>query len=204
MKFLWLSAVGVGLIGVMLYLVAKYDYSHFDWRSSPSGTGLRDWVRFYQEHRLLPLVAPIAAISFGIGGFLATLVSGKSRRQRVGQASLNRGPHIPLRIPPVVRRNSIATVAITLSIINFGLVMWQVWPEGTYTPPKPSPQFSYSAPSPEDIRRQRRGTVPSRPLPPVRRVPAAVPSLSPPVNPSLPSLEEDIQRRLDALVPAGR
>ena len=29
------------------------------------------------------------------------------------------------------RSNSLASVAITLSIVNFGLLMWQVWPEGT-------------------------------------------------------------------------
>jgi hypothetical protein len=152
MRFLWLSAVAVGLIGVVLYLVAQYDYSQWwkqdiDWRLVPSGTGLRGWVRFYHEHRLLLFAAPLAAIGFGIGGFLVTLVSGKLRRQRVGQVPLSRGLHIPLRIPPVVRRNSIATVAITLSVINFGILVWQVWPEGSYTPPKSSPWFGYSAPS---------------------------------------------------------
>ena len=31
----------------------------------------------------------------------------------------------------IVRSNSIASTAITLSIINFGLLMWQIWPEDT-------------------------------------------------------------------------
>ena len=30
-----------------------------------------------------------------------------------------------------VRSNSVAKIAITLSVVNFGLLMWQVWPEGT-------------------------------------------------------------------------
>ena len=29
------------------------------------------------------------------------------------------------------RSNSLASVAITLSIVNFGLLIWQVWPEAT-------------------------------------------------------------------------
>ncbi len=31
----------------------------------------------------------------------------------------------------VLRRNSIASTAITLSVINFGILMWQIWPEDT-------------------------------------------------------------------------
>ena len=31
----------------------------------------------------------------------------------------------------VVRSNSIARAAIILSVINFGLLMWQIWPEDT-------------------------------------------------------------------------
>ena len=31
----------------------------------------------------------------------------------------------------IVRSNSIASTAITLSIINFGLLMWQIWPQDT-------------------------------------------------------------------------
>ena len=31
----------------------------------------------------------------------------------------------------VARSNSIASTAIALSVINFGLLMWQIWPEDT-------------------------------------------------------------------------
>ena len=36
---------------------------------------------------------------------------------------------IGLNILVVARSNSIASTAITLSVINFGLIMWQIWPE---------------------------------------------------------------------------
>ena len=38
---------------------------------------------------------------------------------------------IGLKFLVVVKSNSIASTAITLSIINFGLLMWQIWPEDT-------------------------------------------------------------------------
>ena len=36
---------------------------------------------------------------------------------------------IGLKFLVVVRNNSIASTAITLSVINFGLLVWQIWPE---------------------------------------------------------------------------
>jgi len=38
---------------------------------------------------------------------------------------------IGLNFLVVVRSNSIASTAIMLSVINFGLLMWQMWPEDT-------------------------------------------------------------------------
>ena len=38
---------------------------------------------------------------------------------------------IGMKFLVVVRSNSIASTAITLSVINFGLLMWQIWPEDT-------------------------------------------------------------------------
>ena len=42
------------------------------------------------------------------------------------------GPPIPsVGSGGVLDCNSVAKIAITLSVVNFGLLMWQVWPEGT-------------------------------------------------------------------------
>ena len=126
MRFLWLVIVAVGLIGVVLYLVAYYDYSNFvDERGPINQQGLQGWVRYYQEHNSELLFAPLVAIFIGIVGYW-------------------RRPRIALRIPAVLRRNS-ASIAIMLTVINFGLLTWQIWPEGSYTPP--DTRFSYSAPS---------------------------------------------------------
>ena len=38
---------------------------------------------------------------------------------------------IGLNFLVVLRSNSIASTAITLSVINFGLIVWQIWPEDT-------------------------------------------------------------------------
>ena len=37
-----------------------------------------------------------------------------------------------------VRSNSLAKIAITLSVVNFALIIWQVWPEGTRQTISPS------------------------------------------------------------------
>ena len=45
------------------------------------------------------------------------------------------------------RRNSaatIATVAVVLSVVNTGGLVWQIWPEGSYSPP--DSRFSYPTP----------------------------------------------------------
>ena len=60
MRFLWLVIVAVGLIGVVLYLVAYYDYSNFvDERGPINQQGLQGWVRYYQEHNSELLFAPL-------------------------------------------------------------------------------------------------------------------------------------------------
>ena len=41
--------------------------------------------------------------------------------------------------------NCLAGVAIVLSVVNLGILMWQIWPEDSYTPPDRS--FGYSAPA---------------------------------------------------------
>ena len=38
---------------------------------------------------------------------------------------------IALKLLVAVRRNSVVSTAITLSVINFGLLVWQIWPEDT-------------------------------------------------------------------------
>ena len=39
--------------------------------------------------------------------------------------------HIGLKFLKVARSNSIASTAIALSVINLGLLLWQIWPEDT-------------------------------------------------------------------------
>lgn len=142
MRFMWLvfwSVLGaIGLAGIVIYMVADYDYSRFVVEGTvKSLTGLRGWVRFYHEHSLPLLVAPLVALGVGVVGFVITLL------------------RFPIWIPAVARGNSIASIAIMLSVVNFGILMWQIWPEGSYTPP--SQRFSYSAPSGDfrDVTEQR-------------------------------------------------
>lgn len=108
MRFFWLAVVGVGLAGIVLYIVAAYDYSHW-LEIGGSPRSLRGWSSFYHEHNIALLAAPLVIIGIGVVGY-------------------RRGPLIWESILPVLRRNSIASIAITLSIINFGLLMWQVSP----------------------------------------------------------------------------
>ena len=132
-RSLWLVIVVVGLIGIVLYAVATYDYYRFvgSERYDLRGLdGLREWSRFYNEYNFPLLVAPLLIIVIGVAGFRRT------RRYRW---------QFRLGIPTVVRRNSIASIAIMLSIINFGILMWQILPEGSYTPP--DTPFRYSTPS---------------------------------------------------------
>ena len=41
----------------------------------------------------------------------------------------------PLRAARRNRFGAIAVVAIVLSVVNLGILIWQIWPEGSYTPP---------------------------------------------------------------------
>ena len=77
MRFVWLAVIAVGVPGVILYLVADYDYSKFIvGREALVSRGLRGWASIYHEHNLLLLVAPIVLISGGVIGFSVTLKYG--------------------------------------------------------------------------------------------------------------------------------
>ena len=77
----------------------------------------------------------VSLIRLGIrvGGFPIRLVLGGAnaifRRLFRHLRWLRPVAQIWLNFLVVLRRNSIASTAITLSVINFGLLIWQVWPE---------------------------------------------------------------------------
>ena len=64
-----------------------------------------------------------------VGGFLIRLVGGIARTILRRLRWLGPVAQFGLNIPVSLRRNSLASTAITLSIINFGILMWQIWPE---------------------------------------------------------------------------
>ena len=118
MRFLWLFVLVVGVAGIVVYIVADYDYSNFvDKRGSSNLIGLQGWVSFYQDVGIILLVAPILLVIVGLRGIGIVGLVRKVLELLVG------------RTPTVFRQNSIATIAVTLSVINFGLLMWQIWPE---------------------------------------------------------------------------
>ena len=74
------------------------------------------------------IVVWLIGLGFRFGGFPIRLVLGIARAIRrrlrwIAQIGL-----------VVVRSNSIARTAIILSVINFGLIIWQIWPEDTEQP----------------------------------------------------------------------
>ena len=77
------------------------------------------------------LLFSLVGLGIRVGGFYVRLVGGRARtihrRLRWFRGVIQFG----LNFLVVLRRNSIASTAITLSVINFGLLMWQIWPEDT-------------------------------------------------------------------------
>lgn len=81
-------------------------------------------------------------LAIWVGGFPIRLVIWVGRflmRPVLGGASaigrrlkwLRPVAQIGLNLLVIVRGNSIASTAIILSVINFGLLIWQIWPEDT-------------------------------------------------------------------------
>ena len=77
------------------------------------------------------LLVWVIGLGIRVGGFPIRLVLGAVwaivRRLRWLRPVARMG----LKLLVAVRSNSMASTAITLSIINFGLLMWQIWPEDT-------------------------------------------------------------------------
>jgi len=77
------------------------------------------------------LLVWLIGLGIRIGGFQIKLL-------RVSASAIGRRlkwlspvAQIGLNFLAVLRSNSIVSTAITLSVINFGLLMWQIWPEDT-------------------------------------------------------------------------
>ena len=77
----------------------------------------------------------LIGLGIGVVGFPIRLVL---RLVRGGASAIGRRlswlhplVQIALSFLLVLRRNSLASTAITLSVINFGLLIWQIWPEDT-------------------------------------------------------------------------
>ena len=85
----------------------------------------------------LPIKLGIRAVGLPIrlgirvGGFPIRLVLGGVRAIVRRLRWLLPVARMGLKLLVVVRSNSIASTAITLSVINFGLIVWQIWPEDT-------------------------------------------------------------------------
>ena len=73
----------------------------------------------------------LIGLGIRVGGFPIRLVLGAARAIGRRLRWLLPVARMGLKLLVVVRSNSIASTAITLSIINFGLLMWQIWPEDT-------------------------------------------------------------------------
>ena len=85
----------------------------------------------------LPIILGIRAVGLPIRlgirafGLPISLVRGSASALGHRLKWLRPVAHIGLNFLVVLRSNSIASTAITLSIINFGLIVWQIWPEDT-------------------------------------------------------------------------
>ena len=66
-----------------------------------------------------------------VGGLPIRLVSGRASALGRRLKWLRPVASIGLNFLVVLRSNSIASTAITLSVINFGLIVWQIWPGDT-------------------------------------------------------------------------
>ena len=88
----------------------------------PIFSGLRGWVSFYHDTGIVFLVVPISLGGIGIVGLVR---KGLPNRPQITWGSLKNTAR-PGWVPSVIRQNNIATIAIVLSVINFGLLMWGV------------------------------------------------------------------------------
>ncbi len=68
-----------------------------------------------------------------VGGFPIRLVLNRASATRCRLMWLRLVQEFGQNVLAGVRSNSIASIAVALSIVNFGLLVWQVWPEGTTT-----------------------------------------------------------------------
>ena len=75
------------------------------------------------------LLVSLIGLGIRVGGFPIRLVRGIASAVRHPLRWLRPIAKIGLNLLVVLRSNSIASTAITLSVINFGLLMWQIWPE---------------------------------------------------------------------------
>jgi hypothetical protein len=77
------------------------------------------------------LIVSLIGLGIRVAGFPIRLIGGTASTIRRRLRWLRSVTQIGLYFLVVVRSNSIARTAIILSVINFGLLMWQIWPEDT-------------------------------------------------------------------------
>ena len=75
------------------------------------------------------LLVSLIGLGIRLGGFPIRLARGTARMIRRRLGWLRPIPRVGLYFLAVVRGNGIASTAIILAAINFGLLMWQIWPD---------------------------------------------------------------------------
>ena len=75
------------------------------------------------------LLVLLIGLGVRVGGIPIRLVCGTASTIFRPLSRLRPVAQIGLHFLVVVRSNKIASIAIILSVINFGLLMWQIWPE---------------------------------------------------------------------------
>ncbi len=78
---------------------------------------------------MMRLLVSLIGLGILVVGFPIRLVHGGANAILSRLKWLRPVARIGLKFLVVARRNSIASTAITLSVINFGLLMWQIWPD---------------------------------------------------------------------------
>ena len=77
------------------------------------------------------LFISLIVLGIRVGGFPIRLVLGRASAIRRRLMWLRPVAQIGLKLLVILRSNSIASTAIALSVINLGLLMWQILPEDT-------------------------------------------------------------------------
>ena len=77
------------------------------------------------------LLVSLIGLGIRVGGYPIRMVLGTASAIRRRLMWLRPVAKIGLSFLAVIRSNRIASTAITLSVINFGLLMWQILPEDT-------------------------------------------------------------------------